>query len=83
MQIDETRYLKKSKINSERALYIQDIADLTKRTFASILGQTKQMTPKEIREIYERAIKWKVNPPALCNRLLKEKRLEIIKKLDI
>ncbi len=81
MQIDRSRYLKKTKINSERALYVNDIVLLTKRTFGSVLGQTKQMTPKEIREIYERAMKWRVNPAALCNSLLKKKAGEIKAKL--
>lgn len=85
MEINRTeilnRFGKQPKINSERALYIQDIVLLTGRTFKSVLGQTKEMTPNEIREIYERAIKWKLNPPALCNKLLKEKRIEILRIL--
>ena len=68
---------------SERAVLIQQICDVLfdDGAFKKILGQTHQLTIDEIREIFESAYRWKVNPQALFWKLLKEKNAEIKKSL--
>ena len=67
------------KPSSERAYTIQIICEdmFTQKHFERILGQTKEMTVSEIREIYDTAKSWKTNPPALFWKLVKEKRSQI------
>ena len=69
----------KKKPSSERAYTIQTICDefFTQKDFEKILGQTKEMTISELRDIYDKAKGWKTNPPALFWKLIKEKKKEI------
>lgn len=65
----------------KRADWQQQIADLTGWKFLFILGYTREFTQRELQEIFEKANSWKVNPAALCKKLLKEKKQEIDRKL--
>ena len=68
---------------SERAYTIQRVCDniFTQDEFKKILGATGNLTIDEIRDIYDQAVSWKVNPKALFWKLLKEKKAEIKKQL--
>lgn len=74
---------KKKNPTSERAHIIQTICDslFTQKEFPKLLGQTKLLTTNEIRDIFEEAKAWNVNPQALFWKLLKEKRLAIQQKM--
>lgn len=63
-----------------RADWQQQIADLTGWKFLFVLGHTKEFTELELKQIYEQAMSWKVNPAALCKKLIKEKRQDIDRK---
>jgi hypothetical protein len=65
----------------KRAFWQQQIADLTGWRFKFILGFTREFTIGELQEIYEKAMGWKVNPAALCKKLIKEKKGDIDRKL--
>lgn len=63
--------------NNKRADAIDQLAKLIGVPFSVILHKTFKMTELEIIEIFLKAGAWTVNPPALANKLLKEKNLEI------
>ncbi|MCY4577276.1 MAG: hypothetical protein OXB96_02520 [Candidatus Kaiserbacteria bacterium] len=64
---------------SERAHLIQTVCDtlFDDTHFKKILGQTKQFTVEEIRDIFTQAKSWQVNPKALFWKLIREKQQEI------
>lgn len=74
--------LKKNGPKSKRADSIQQLADLIGVDFKIIMRKTFKMTQPEILEIYLKARAWPTNAPALANKLIKEKRLEIKKQLS-
>lgn len=79
------KYLKNKKNpTSERAHLIQTICDslFDDKSFGKILGQTKEFTVEEIRNIYDEAKGWQTNPKALFLKLVKEKRESIKKELE-
>lgn len=49
--------------------------------FKKILGQTHNFTLGEIRSIFEKAVRWRKNPPALFWKLVREKQAEIRKQI--
>ena len=65
---------------SERAHLIQTICDtlFDNTHFKKILGQTRQFTVTEIRDIFNQAKAWQVNPKALFWKLVRQKQ-QIIK----
>lgn len=69
---------------SERAHLIQTICDtlFSDKEFKKVLGQTKQFTVDEIRDIFDQARSWQVNPRALFWKLVKEKREAIRDQLE-
>jgi len=82
LSLDISRFqTKKGKPNSHRAYWIQELADLIGCPFKSVLVRTFNFTENELQEIYDKAKAWKVNSPALANKLIKEKNLEIKKSL--
>lgn len=79
------KFLKNKKNpTSERAYLIQTICDsiFDDQDFKKILGQTRNLTVEEIRDIYDEAYRWKVNPQALFWKLLKKKHMSIKKKME-
>ena len=64
---------------SERAHLIQTVCDtlFDDTHFKKILGQTHQFTVEEIRDIFNQAKSWQVNPKALFWKLIREKQQEI------
>ena len=64
---------------SERAHLIQLVCDVLfdNTHFKKILGQTSQFTVEEIRDIFNQAKSWEVNPKALFWKLVREKQQEI------
>ena len=64
---------------SERAYLIQMVCDtlFDDTHFKKILGQTHQFTVEEIRNIFNQAKSWDVNPKALFWKLVREKQQEI------
>ncbi len=64
---------------SERAHLIQMVCDtlFDDTHFKKILGQTHQFTLEEIRDIFNQAKSWHVNPKALFWKLVREKQREI------
>jgi len=85
-QLDEhiAKYLKdKKNPTSERSYIIQYICDslFDDTHFKKILGQTKQFTTEEIREIFSQAKNWDKNPQALFWKLVREKQNDIKKQL--
>lgn len=80
------RVSNKGKPNSGRAALVQEIVDElftgSKKDFARINHQQgAQVTPVELREMFDRARRWPVNPPALFNKLLKQKVEDIKNQL--
>lgn len=80
-KISDIKISLKGRPNSERAYWIQQLADLMGIDFKKVLGFTIRMTPKEIQEIYDTAKGWKVNSPALARKLIREKNQQINKQL--
>lgn len=68
---------KKGVPTSERAYWVDECAKLTGKKFNIIMGQTKQLTMEEIRDIYLKAKGWQKNPGALFWILLKEFKKKI------
>ena len=68
---------------SERAHLIQQICDtlFDDSHFTKILGQTRQCTVSEIRDMFTEAKNWEKNPRALFWKLVREKREDIRKQL--
>ena len=64
---------------SERAYIIQKICDhlFDDKQFKKILGQTKQFTVTELKDIFDQAKSWEKNPSALFWKLVKEKKEKI------
>lgn len=84
MQIDTSRYLTKSRgPNCSRNAIIQQLTDLLGDPFQKTMGRVSQMTEAEITEIYLTSLRWKKNPPALAQKLIKAKNLEIKKNLTL
>lgn len=69
----------KQRPTSERAHLIQTVCDtlFDDTHFKKILGQTRQFTVEEIRDIFNQAKSWDVNPKALFWKLVREKRQAI------
>ena len=69
---------------SARAYLIQQICDqmFSDKEFKKILFQTGKFTVREIREIYDQARSWQVNPPALFWKLVRQKQVEIKKQIE-
>ena len=79
------KFLKKgNRPTSERAHLIQTICDtlFDDTHFKKILGQTRQCTVHEIRDMFTQAKSWHVNPGALFWKLVREKQQEIKKQID-
>ncbi len=64
---------------SSRAHLIQQICDslFDGEDFKKILGQTKEFTNEEIRNIFDTSYSWKKNPQALFWKLVREKQEEV------
>lgn len=73
---------KKRGPNCSRNAIIQELADLLGDPFQKTMGRCSQMTEAEITDIFLTASKWKVNPPALAQKLIRQKNEEIKKKLS-
>ena len=76
------KYLDKKPQKSQRGALIQEVSSVffSGKDFKKILGQTKEFTIQEIREMYNSAKSWKKNPPALFWKLIREKQEEIKKQ---
>ena len=70
--------------SSQRAHLIQQICDtlFDDTQFKKLLGQTRQCTTQEIRDIFDTAKAWKKNPQALFWKLVREKQEEIKTQID-
>ncbi|MDE0243344.1 MAG: hypothetical protein OYG31_01370 [Candidatus Kaiserbacteria bacterium] len=68
---------------SQRAHLVQTICDtlFSDKDFKKILGQTRQFTVDEIRDIFDQARSWNVNPKALFWKLVREKQRTIKEQL--
>ena len=64
---------------SERAHLIQTVCNtlFDDTHFKKILGQTRQFTVEEIRDVFNQAKSWPVNPKALFWKLVREKQQTI------
>ena len=75
------RFLKNKKRGptSQRAHIIQTVCDtlFDDKHFRKILGQTRQFTAEEIRNIFDEAKAWQINPQALFWKLVREKQEQI------
>ena len=74
----------KNRPTSERAYLIQTVCDtlFDDTHFKKIFGQTHQFTVEEIRDIFNQAKSWQVNPKALFWKLVREKQKVIKLQLD-
>ena len=71
---------KKRGPNCSRNAIIQQLTDLLGDPFQKTMGRVRQMTEAEITDIYLTALRWKKNPPALAQILIKKKLWEIKEK---
>lgn len=72
---------KKRGPNCSRNAIIQELATLLGDPFQKTMGRVRFFTESEITDIFFTASKWKTNPPALAQKLIKAKQLEIKEKL--
>lgn len=83
---DDIQTFLKNKKNptSQRAHLVQTICDtlFSDKDFKKILGQTRQFTIDEIRDIFDQARSWNVNPGALFWKLVREKQGSIKQQLE-
>ncbi len=61
----------------------EQMAILVNKPIPYICGKTKGWMLDEMVDVYLKASKWKVNPPALLNKLIRKKNEEIKKQLSI
>ena len=66
--------------NCPRNEAIEQLTLLLSDPFKKTLGRCRKLTTQEILDIVITASKWKKNPPALANSLLRNKLLEIKSK---
>lgn len=68
--------------NCSRNAIIQQLTDLLGDPFKKTMGRVSQMTESEITEIFLTASKWKTNPQALANKLIRLRNEEIKNSLS-
>ena len=74
--------VKKRGATSPESEIREQMSKLLNKAIPYICGKTRGWTLDEMTQIYLKASKWKTNPPALLNKLIKEKNLEIKKQLS-
>lgn len=68
---------KKKGANSEESEIRELMSKLLNKSIPYICGRTRYWTKDEMYQAYNTAIKWKTNPQALLNKLIKEQNLKI------
>lgn len=82
----KSRSFSRGKKKSERHLLLEEIEhtlNIPHKYMKGYYFQCKNLTDAEIREAFDSARKWKINPSALFRKLIKEKSAEVKKKLTV
>lgn len=80
-QFKKSKKLSPRKEMIEKIIYELGIDEDRKRGIYFLCNE--KITDKELYDIWQQARSWKVNPPALFYKLLKAKRKEMQKQLDM
>jgi hypothetical protein len=62
-------------------LFAEEWEEDKSKIFKKVMGQTNQFTLEEIKGIFEQAVRWRTNPPALFWKLVRVKRQQIKEQL--
>lgn len=73
---------KKRGATSPQSEIREQMAKLLNKPIPYVCGKTKGWMLEEMVDVYLKASKWKVNPPALLNKLIRKKNEEIKKQLS-
>jgi hypothetical protein len=68
---------KKRGPTSEESEIREQMAKLLDKSIPYICGRTRYWTKDELYIAYTTAVKWRTNPPALLNKLIKEQNIKI------